>query len=329
MSHKYSISHNSTSISQAACTILLIGFPCLAQLASPARELSRIEEATVGGAGFHEIASSSADFKTAAVVSVKTDSNGSRTSVDRSANAMSLVYAGASLPNALSGPAVPAQSGPPPVSQIFDFKKSGDSAQGWATMSATGMPFLLTRAFGKATVSGTSAWTARIFVPPSQTNMYVRFTLPKVQVVGVNEADGPSRYQARFRAELMLNGHPVWSSEAIRLNEFNGNPGYCPDANFSQVHETNTYFQTYGAAPIGLSSTDKADWSSLNVVTLALGSFPAGQPLDLSLVVRADTSVDLKCCFKNNEYFCTGATSTVDWDNSTPTPVRFWSGPAI
>jgi hypothetical protein len=124
----------------------------------------------------------------------------------------------------------------------------------------------------------------------------------------------------------MLNGHPVWTSEAIRLNEHNGTPGNCP---VNGKYETATYFQTYGTAPYSLSTTDKTDWSTLNSITLALGSFPSGQALDLSLVVRADTSVDNKCCHKDNEYVCTGASSTVEWDNSTSIPVRFWSGPAI
>ncbi|MCX6626235.1 MAG: hypothetical protein NTW28_01210 [Candidatus Solibacter sp.] len=324
MSHKYSV-----SISQAACTILLIGFPCLAQIASPVKELSRAQEASVGGAGFTEIAAPGADFKTAVMVSVKTDIHGTRTKVDRSANATSAIYAGVSLPNALATPATPATSAAPPPGQIFNFKQSGDSAQGWATMSATGMPFLMTRAFGKATTSGTSTWTARVFVPVSQTNMYVRFTLPRVQVSGVNEADGPARYQSRFRAELMLNGHPVWSSEAIRLNEHNGTTGYSNNCPTSGQSDIATMFQTYGVAPYALSATDKNTWSTLNSVTLALGSFPAGQALDLSLVVRADTSVDSKCCFKNDELFCSGASATVDWDNSVAIPVRFWAGPAI
>src|SRR5262249_48185017 len=201
-------------------------------------------------------------------------------------NNTAAVYAEISLPNALATPATPATAGAPPVSQIFDFKKSGDSAQGWATMTATGMPYVLTRAFGKASASGTATWMAHLVVPTQQTDMYVRFTLPRIQVTGTNEADGPSRYQSRFRAELLLNGHPVWSSEAIRVNEFNGNPSYCP-SDMSPIHETATFFQNYGSLPAGLSATDKLDWSSLNVVTLALGSFTAGQALDLSLVVRA------------------------------------------
>lgn len=321
MSHNYFV-----SISRAVWTILIIGVPCLAQIPTPVRELSGVQENLVGGAGFTEIAVSSADFKTAAMVSAKTDVNGSRSSIDRSANAISAVYAGASLPNALASPAAPAISGAPPTSQLFDFKKSGDSAQGWATMTAAGMPFLMTRAFGKATASGTTAWMAHLFVPSQQNNMYVRFTLPRIQVQGVNESDGPSRYQARFRAELMLNGHPVWSSEAIRLNEFSSNPSYCPKAD---TFESGTFLQSYGTVPAGLSATDKLDWSSLNLITLSLGSFPAGQALDLSLVVRADTSVDLKCCFKNNDYFCTGATSVVDWDTTAAAPVRFWAGPPV
>jgi hypothetical protein len=319
MAHKYS-----RSISQAACAILLIGSPCLAQLPSPVKELGRGTETAVGGIGFVEIPASSADFKTAAMVSVKTGSNGSKTSVDRGANTTSAVYAGASLPNALLVPATPAQSGAPPLNQRFDFKKSGDSAQGWATMTSTGLPFLLTRSFGKATASGTASWMARVAVPSQQTNMYVRFTLPRIQVTGVNEADGPSRYQARFRAELMLNGHPVWSSEAIRLNEHSGTPGCSmPKSDIA------TLFQTFGTAPAALSPTDKNDWSALNSITLALGSFPVGQMLDITLVVRADTSVDSKCCKTGDELFCTGATSVVDWDTATPIPVRFWAGPAI
>jgi hypothetical protein len=246
--------------------------------------------------------------------------------VDRSDAATSAVYAGVSLPNALVSTPSGATSGAPSTNQLFNFKQSGDSAQGWATMTATGMPFLLSRVFGKGTTSGTASWSARIFVPVSQTNMYVRFTLPRIQVQGVNESDGPSRYKSRFRAELMLNGHPVWSSEAIRLNEHNGTPGYCP---VNGKNEIATYLQTYGVAPASLSTTDKLDWSTLNSVTLALGSFPAGQALYLSLVVRADSAVDNKCCFKNNEYFCTGASAVVEWDSSVPIPVRFWSGPAI
>src|SRR5687768_10734474 len=97
-------------------SILLIGLPCLAELPSPVKELNRIEESLVGGSKFTEVPASSADFKTAAVVSVKTNTNGSKTSVDRSANATSAVYAGASLPNALPNPATPAVSSAPPES---------------------------------------------------------------------------------------------------------------------------------------------------------------------------------------------------------------------
>ena len=54
--------------------------------------------------------------------------------------------------------------------------------------------------------------------------MYVRFTIPPIKVKGVNEEDGPSKYQSRLRAELLLNGHPVWDSEAIRFNQFSSPP---------------------------------------------------------------------------------------------------------
>jgi hypothetical protein len=305
----------------------LAAVSCFAQSppVQPVRELTGSQESAVTGAGFTEIAASSANFKTAALVQVKSDINGARTAVDRSANAMSAVYAGVALDNALPSTPPPATGSAPPSSQIHDFKKSGDSAQGWATMSAGGMPFLLTRAFGKATASGTAAWTARLYVPAGQNNLYVRFTLPAIQVTGTNEVNGPGRYQSRFRAELLMNGHPVWNSEAIRFNQFSleGSLGSCVDHS-----EIKTRYSTFGTAPLSLSATDKTDVSSLNSVTLALGSFAANQEVELSLVVRADTSVDNKCCKKNGELFCTGASTKVDW-NSTTTPVRFWAGPAI
>jgi hypothetical protein len=319
MSHPYSLA--------SRCVLLAaMALPSLpqARLQTPVRELTGSQESAVGGSGFIEIQASSSNFRTAAMINVKNDANGSRTAVDRGNNAISAVYSGVSLPNALPSTPPAAVSSAPPVTQIYDFKTSGDSAQGWATMQANGMPFLLTRAFGKATASGTATWAARVYVPVSQTNMYVRFTLPQVQVRGENEFDGPSRYQSRFRADLLLNGHPVWNSEAIRFNEFNGNPGYC-----NVKSELKTRFQSFGTAPLSLSATDKNDTSSLNEVTVSLGSFAANQALDLSLVVRADTVVESKCCNQDGELFCTGATTRVDWNSVISAPVRFWAGPAI
>lgn len=301
---------------------------CFAQTppVTPVRELTGSQESAVTGSGFAEIPASSANFKTAAMIQVTNVADGTRTSVDRSNNATSAVYAGVALDNALPSTPPPATSSAPPSTQIYDFKKSGDSAQGWATMSSSGMPFLLTRSFGKATASGTVMWTARLHVPAGQTNMYVRFTLPPIQVKGENEFDGPSRYQSRFRSDLLLNGHPVWNSEAIRFNQFSydGAQGYC-----AQEGELKTRFATFGTAPVSLSATDKNDVSSQNSVTLALGTFAPNQVLDISLVVRADTSVESKCCKKSGELFCTGATTRVDWNSTTSTPVRFWAGPAL
>jgi hypothetical protein len=87
-------------------------------------------------------------------------------------------------------------------------------------------------------------------------------------------------------------------------------------------------FPAFGTPFRGLSSTNKETASNINPVTLALGAFPAGQALELSLVVQADTSVAGDCCHKNDEFFCTGATAMVDWNNGG-TPVRLWAGPAM
>jgi hypothetical protein len=291
---------------------------------SPVRELA---DSAVGGAGFTEIPVSSTNFKTAAVIDLKTGPNGSKTSVERGLNSTSAVYAGVSLPNALAVQPSPVEFSEPGSGSIFNFKYSGDSAQGWATMTSTGMPYVLTRVFGDASAAGTASWIARLAVPAQATNMYVRFTLPEIQIKGTTEFDGPSKWQSRFRAELMLNGHPVWNSEALRFNELTTNPGSCPNISGDKAK----YFSTFGTAPSGLSSTDLNDWSTLNAVTLALGNFPAGATLELTLVVRADTQVFHSCCKDSStgELFCTGATAALKWNTTVATPVRFWAGPAI
>ena len=294
------------------------------QYPSPVRELNGSQETLVGGASFMEIPISSTDLKTAAYVHAVALGRPTQSKVERGSNTTSAVYAGASKPGAL-GTVVPtpAETAAPPSDQMFDFKQSANSAQGWATMKPNGMPFLHSRVFGQASTIGTAAWTAKVLVPGGSSNMYVRFTVPPVKVKGVNEEDGPSKYQSRVRVELLLNGHPVWNSEAIRFNQFANPPVGC-----NYQAEQATRLQTFGTPFPALSPTNKETASSINPVTLALGAFPAGQTLELSLVVRADTSVSGDCCHKNDEYFCTGATAIVDWSNGG-TPVRFWSGPAI
>jgi hypothetical protein len=302
----------------------LIGRGGQTQYPSPVRELNGSQESLVGGASFTEIAVSSTDLRTAAYAHAVALGQSTDTKVERGLNTTSAVYAGASVPGALGEVTpTPAETSAPPADQVFDFKESGNSAQSWATMKSNGLPFLHTRVFGQASTRGAAAWTAKLVVPGGSNNMYVRFTVPPVKVTGVNEEDGPSKYQSRVRAELLLNGHPVWTSEAIRFNQFANKPVGC----IYQAEQA-TRLQTFGTPFPGLSSMSKETASSTNPVTLALGAFPAGQTLELSLVVRADTSVSGDCCYKNDEFFCTGATAMVDWSN-VGTPVRFWSGPAI
>ena len=61
----------------------------------------------------------------------------------------------------------------------------------------------------------------KILVGAQATRIYAEFTLPRVKVTGFTEEDGPGRWQSRFRGELMVNKHPVWASEAMRLTQLN------------------------------------------------------------------------------------------------------------
>lgn len=131
-----------------------------------------------------------------------TTKNGNASDSDRQTNVPAAIYVGASLPSQPVSPA-PAVNAPP-VNQYFDFKKSGDSAQVFAT--------------AQANAHGTVSWSAR--VQPSvagSSPVYVRFVLPKITLTGFTEQDGLGRRQVRYRAEVMVNDHP---SGRLNLGRF-------------------------------------------------------------------------------------------------------------
>ena len=80
-------------------------------------------------------------------------------------------------------------------------------------------------------------------------------------------------------------------------------------------------------------SANSANSSTEKRVTLGLGQFAAGTTVvEISLVVRADTQVNRKCCIKTKdgeqESFCTGSSTALTW-SETMNPVTFHAGAAI
>lgn len=281
--------------------------------------------------GFTEIPLASANFRTAALVNVTGKSGAAGQDVARQANATAAAFAGVELSNANppSPAPTPALIGPPPSGSIFAFKKSGDAGEGWATATAAGMPFVQVQALGLATAAATAAWRAEVTTTPGHENVYVQFRLPKADLTGFTEQNGPSDWQSRVRAEFSVSGHPFWLTEATRISQLSPNGQGGGGNNCSNGFQGSNRVLAYGK---GIGFSDAQDTSTPQVVTLWLGAFPAGQTVSFSFNVRADAVVKRQCCPKNAmgdpEFFCTRATADVDWDNSA-TPVRIFIGPPI
>jgi hypothetical protein len=290
----------------------------------PVTELNAQQAAQLSA--YTQVPLSSANFSTSAMVDTQEQAK-TQVSVQRASQNASAVYAAVSQFTMSPAP-MPATSGPPPSSDVFDFKVVANSAQGWATTTASGMPFLFTQAFGESHAAGTASWRAQVTVTAASPNLYVQFRMPAAMVTGFTEMNGPSNWQSRLRAELQMNGHPVWSSEATRIVQIAGTPGDIGVNNCFNLGEKARYLSTFGKG-LGFTSDANTD-STAKTVTLWLGTYPAGQTVEVDFVVRTDTQVFSPCCPKPvmdlPPPFCTRATAGVNWD-AMPNPVRFWIGP--
>lgn len=289
----------------------------------PVKQLSAQQAAQLSSAT--AVPLSAADFSTSALITTQSLAK-SQTGVQRQDQAVSATYAAvADFP--VSPAPSPVTTGPAPSGQTFNFQTEGNSAQGWATTTAGGMPYLFTQAFGQSHAAGTTGWRAKVALTAQAQNLYVQFRLPASTITGATEENGPSDWQSRVRAELQVNGHPVWSSEATRITLVNGKPGDTGNNNCFGLSEKARYLSTFGEG-LGFVSDAEKD-SAAKTVTLWLGTYPAGQSVDVALVVRTDAQVLSPCCPKPvNDMpgpFCSRATAKVNWDNAS-SPVKFWIG---
>lgn len=280
-----------------------------------------VMETALPANGTQEIAISSADLQTAVSAEVKAKNKNPLTTVQRMSNQQAAVYAGVAQGAYQPQTApVPATFAKQPISSMFDFLASGDSAEVWATMNANGMPYLFANAFGSAEATANATWKAKVAIPAGYQKLYVRLTIPEVSVGGAAEQDAPARWQARFLGELSVNGYPVWNTEAIRTCLLKDNPK-------QNIPEKGTWTSLYGS-PVLVNDNSQA---TNKEVTLLLGSFTAGQVVDLMFTSRMDAKVLGACEYKLDpntgkmRYFCTRGTASMNWDN-TASPVRFFVG---
>ena len=287
---------------------------------SPVKELTATEISNLG-TGLSSPLQGFA-LTTAAWADVQAQGNGSGNDTERQTNLISAVYKGVSLPNSGGSP-MPAENSAPSSGSVFNFKQTGDSAQAWATMRSNGMPFLFAQVFGKASAEANASWSTRLTMSGSR-NLTIGFRLPAVSVGGNLEGEGPSRWQSRMRADLLVDGALVWSTEASRFNVPNGTTG--SGNNCSTRSDDGIFWNNFGKS---LGLTDSVNTAGPgHTVYLRLGKFDAGQTVEITLIVRTDAVSRDKCCLKNEELFCSRANARVEWDN-TAGAVRFWTTPVL
>jgi hypothetical protein len=264
----------------ALATALL---PARAQVAALAPvELATYQQAAVDG--LPALHPGNHPFKLASTVQVEAYNKSPDNAVSRRTSTPAASYASAPW---LAAPALPTW---PTQSVLHTFQTVGDNAQAWATMSTDGVPYLYLTAYGQSVSEATASWTTALTIPAGNVSQQVvlRFVVPEASVNGNTEQDGPAKWRARLRAELLVNGYPAWSSEAVRLAV----DPYLPYVN------THVYLlQTFGAHwgfpsndEDGITTNDSVSGSNSpagkRVVYLSLGRFAPGAVLDLAMILR-------------------------------------------
>ncbi len=220
---------------------------------------------------------------------------------------------------------------------LFDFQDTGDSVQAWATMTAQGVPHLFVQGFGEFQADATASWTGRFTLGGTTSREVVlRFMVPPTKVSGDTEADGPAWWRARMRTDVLVNGFPAWSTEALRLRADFVKAGTGPDAVALPV------LQTFGD-PLDFPTNDEDGVkgndgvagtiehpASARWVHLSLGRWMPGQSIELSMIVRGTAYTEPptpsrpgRRCEENlaepGKFFCSRAGMAVQMGNAAPT----------
>lgn len=311
-----------TSFAPAATGVVTPGAP-------PVRVLTPLESSVVDG--LSPVPQADLNLQPSATVSIRVKDKSPVRKVQRSGLGLpAAVYAGDPFEVAPLLPLSPQARAPAPI----DFMNDGDSAEAWATMSATGVPHLRLRGFGDFQADATAAWTSRFSLGGSTSKEVVlRFVVPPTVVSGDTEGEGPAWWRSRMRTDVLVNGFPAWSTEAWRLR-----------ADYTQtsiqgipvMHPLNV-LQTFGdplpfptddedtppqqGGPANDSAVGNMEMaSSPRVVYLSLGRYNPGQAIELSLVVRGTAftrpspglTQDHRCQWNGVRYFCSRASMSVD-----------------
>ena len=317
---------NSIYLRAAAC-VLTAGSAAFAANPSPlpVRILSPTEAAALPNTA--GVTTVPVIFKTAAYVNASRLGGAPVATVKRGDAADAAVYYGTDGNG--PAPAQPAQPAPPaPLGgEFYNFKQSGDAVQTWATMTSTGVPFLLVKGFGQFSGEGHASWRTTLPLPNGKSNVYLKITVPAVTVYGNVDGSSPATYKARSRAQVLLNGHPVYAGEVIRANETTGTvpslyPSNCEFSISEKVIHTLTFGDSLGYTAGDIDHLTAQVPSTPQTIVLYLGLFDSTQTLDVQFLLNAEATMVNKCCQKPTvmnvpgELFCSASSAGFDYENA-------------
>ncbi len=303
-----------------AAALAAASLPAHADLTLPARTMTSVEIGALSGMPYLDTTNQS--FRMAAAATASAYNKPAQTlGVERVTGGTAAVYRGA------PSTSVPLAPPMPPSSANLEMQTIGDSAQSWATMTSAGRPYIKATGFGAFTAEATASWHTTVTIPPGAAGkeVAVRFVVPAVSVAGATEQQGQARWRARLRADLLVNGFPAWSTDAVRfttdpskissgqevivLQQFGNGLAFPTDDENTATDDDTTMGTINGVAP-------------KTTVYLTLGRFTEGTVVDLSMVVRgtamtvpaSNGGTDNRCKWSNQEdrYFCSRGTVTVD-----------------
>jgi hypothetical protein len=236
---------------------------------------------------------------------------------------------------------LPASNEPllPAVVEVFDFKVVGDAAQAWATMTVDGVPHVKVSGSGEFRADATAAWSANYTLGGTTAKeLVLRFVLPAASIDNNTEAQGPAWWRSRLRAEVLVNGHPAWSTEALLMRADYQNNGLHPLALLQQFGDP-LAFDTDDEDAMAGNDTDASaadTQAARREVYLSLGRFNPGAAVNLQFIVRGTAltvptspgGTDNRCTVDDptGELFCSEANVSV-LDGSAADAPRLYLAP--
>lgn len=197
---------------------------------------------------------------------------------------------------------------------FIDFTVAENSIQGWARMSENALPALNLVLNGETSGHASASWRTRYQVPGNGLrNVGLKFRIPEAVIDGRFEYSGKGPHQGRVKVQVLVNGFPVWWSEAIRAAV------KAPtNANQWEIH---TFGENWSFSNVSEKAAAKWEHASL-------GKFNAGTTLDVTVLYFVEASVDAKCKLAADMYACMGINAGFKRENISTFP-SFTSAPVL